>query len=133
MAQLQPPLSQVNNGSGETDLPFAGEVRVFRIPCGGIFKLEDACDESAFAIQQALINKRARTSWIKAVVVEGLVGGGISVAEANGLFKGHVEDPGAWTEANVLAAVVLTAALTGPSNDADEAGNVAGAETRQSD
>lgn len=119
----------MSDGSGDAGgLPFGGEVRQFSLKNGGLFKIENECDESAFAIHGALVSQRPRTNWIKSVIVNGLIGGGASAGDANALFKIHVEDTEDWNGACVIAAIVLTSGLSGPvlEGDDDDAGKPAG-------
>ncbi|PHR57931.1 MAG: hypothetical protein COA43_11180 [Robiginitomaculum sp.] len=126
----------MSDGSGETEaIEFAGALRTFKFAQGELFKLETQCDESAFLIQQALANSSARTSWVKNVIILGLTGAGEGIADAEGLFKLHMDQTGGnWIHASIVAAMILTRGLSGPvdeiDQDEDMEGNVEGEESR---
>lgn len=108
------------DGAGHVQILFGGELVDFYLPNESLVRIEQELDESVFTVLNALVSRAARTSWIKTVVIEGLVGGGTPVAQANGLFKLQIEDKGDWVNAAVIASIALVNAVSGPVIDDED-------------
>lgn len=108
------------NGSGRVQVLFGGSLRDFFLPTESLVEIEQEVDDSVFTVLNALMARTARTTWIKSVMVKGLIGGGVTIGEANGLFKLHIEEKGDWVNAAVIASIVLVNAVSGPVLDDDD-------------
>ena len=108
------------DGSAQVQVLFGDRVRDFFLPNESLIRIEQELDESVFTVLNALVARQARITWIKKVLIEGLIGGGMSIGEANGLFKLFIEDRSDWANAAVIASIVLVNAVSGPVFDEDD-------------
>ena len=101
---------------GSVILDWAGEPRFFRLGWGQIFRLQEACDCGPYLLADRLCGDGWRCEDIAATVLQGLIGGGMAVAQAVGMVRREVlaRPP----EASLLVArIVILAAINGPSDE----------------
>jgi len=114
-----------SDGSGEAGvLPLGGELHNFSIKQEQLFKIDALHEKGAFFIRNALQDGEAKLVWVRFVVVQGLIGGGNSPVEAEEIVQTHIDEPGDWIVASILATNILTVGLSGPiveNGDANEA------------
>jgi Phage tail tube protein, GTA-gp10 len=116
-----------NSRDGSVELDWAGGRHVFRLGIEELEKVQEACDAGPHWVMNRLTSKAWMMSDLRAPLLWGLVGGGMSVAEAQKLLKTYLISP--FLQHVMTSYVVLSAALNGaPDEDkkpeADESPNV---------
>lgn len=112
------------------DLTWPGGEHPFALPLGGLRAVQDACDAGPMEILVALRTGRWRVDMPLAVLRHGLIGGGMTEAEARALMH-RVTEAHPIGEFVAPAALVIAAAVLGVADD--PLGEPVGAETPQPD
>lgn len=97
-------------------IPFADGDHTFRLAWGELAKLQEACNAGPFVIWSDLMHGAWRIEQISSVIRLGLIGGGMTPADALQLVKNYVEDRPPM-ETLALAQGILGAALQGAPDE----------------
>ncbi|TJV20613.1 MAG: gene transfer agent family protein [Mesorhizobium sp.] len=73
------------------ELEWGDGLHSFRLAWGQLIKLQEACDCGPFVLLDRLMMGRWKVEEIREVIRWGLIGGGMSVADASKLMKLYVE------------------------------------------
>lgn len=104
---------------GDITLAWAdGEYR-FRLGWGELIALQEDCDAGPAHILERLATGRWLVQDLRAVILHGLLGGGLEAARARTLVRRHVEEA-PLSESVLVAQAVLLAALRGADDDPAE-------------
>lgn len=93
-----------------------GGRHAFRLPLAGLFAIEDECGRPAWDVLSDMLAGLARMEQLEAVLFHGLVGAGISMADAATVLDDTRRSGGRVHAAATLCAMVLVAALDVPAS-----------------
>jgi len=104
--------------NGDTLIEWAGEKRLFRLGWAELEGLQEACDCGPHFVLAHLQSATARVEYILEPLRWGLIGGGMSQADADALVEEGVKGK-PWDLSNNLATalVVMLAALMGAEDE----------------
>lgn len=105
--------------NGDVLLEWGGEERLFRLAWGELEKLQEACDAGPFHILAALRSGLPRLEHVLEPIRWGLIGGGVSVLDANKLVSLFVKER-PLAENMITATAILTSALYGDADEEEE-------------
>ncbi|MFC3207207.1 gene transfer agent family protein [Aquamicrobium soli] len=91
-----------------------GRRHTFRLPLGGIFAIEDECGKPAWTVLGDMLAGRVRMEQLEAVLFHGLLGAGMSIAEAAAVLDDTRRSGGQVAAAVALCIAVLANALDAP-------------------
>lgn len=101
---------------GYIELVFGNGKHRFRLAIGELGDLEHETKLGPFELFERMIAKKWRVAEIRAVIVQGLIGGGMDRYDAVDLVDRCIDD-WPWTENVSIALQVLNAALAGDPDD----------------
>lgn len=107
--------------SAEVTLDFAGEERVFRLPLGRLRALQEKTDCGPMELLQRFQLGTWRVDDIRETILQGLKGGGMADAEAAKLLKTDFDDLPLLPFVTLAQGIVM-AAVIGPADEVDDAG-----------
>ena len=107
------------NRSGKTELPFGNDTHIFKIGYGQIKDIQDTTDAGVEFILKSMFDGTWKIEYIRETIRCGLIGGGMSPAEAIRMVKTYVEDTETYPIAgNIpIAASILAAAIYGAEEE----------------
>lgn len=91
-----------------------GRRHAFRLPLGGIFAIEDECGKTAWGVLGDMLAGRVRMEQLEATLFHGLVGAGVSIADAAAVLDDTRRSGGQVDAAVALCIAVLVNALDTP-------------------
>lgn len=112
--------------AAEIVLAFGGEDRVFRLPIGRLRAIQEKCDAGPLELLNRLYGGTWRVDDLREVLLQGLIGGGLTQAEATGLMLAYFDDL-PLAQFVPLATAVLGAAVLGVGDEPDVGKSDAGA------
>jgi hypothetical protein len=106
---------------GEVTLAWLGGEHPFRLATYGQLRLlQETCKAGPMEIFHRLIGARWYVDDVREVIRIGLIGGGMTAADAGALVKAAIDESAAWLEHVALAKTILLAGLARP-DEGDEA------------
>ncbi len=89
---------------------------MFRLPLGGIFAIEDECGKPAWGVLGDMLAGRVRMEQLEATLFHGLLGAGMSIADAAAVLDDTRRSGGQVAVAVALCIAVLANALDMPQS-----------------
>lgn len=108
--------------SAEIVLSFAGEDRTFRLAIGRLRALQEKCDCGPMELLSRFSAGTWRLDDLRETILQGLIGGGMSAAEAAKLVKTDFDDLPLQQFVNTAQAVVMAALIGAGDEDLGEPG-----------
>lgn len=105
--------------AAEVTLLFADEERLFRLPIGRWRAVQERCDAGPLELLRRYTSSSWRVDDVREVVLQGLVGGGMQVAEASKLVANYF-DGLPLAQFVPLAQAVVMASVVGASDEDDD-------------
>lgn len=109
------------NRSAKVEIDFGNDTHVFKLGYGQLKEIQDITDAGPLHILNSFFNGSYRIEYIREVIRCGLIGGGMSAADAIKKVKAYVENIDEYPlQTNVnIAITVLAAALHGAAEEED--------------
>ncbi|OQM77573.1 GTA-gp10 family protein [Manganibacter manganicus] len=92
-----------------------GRRAVFRLPLAGLFAIEDECGRPAWDVLSDMLAGKTRIEQLEAVLFHGLLGAGVSLADACAVIDRTRQSGGQVHAAVALAVAIIANALEAPS------------------
>ena len=113
--------------NGEITLNFAdSEARTFRLAIGQLLELQDKCNAGPAEIATRLQDGRWRVEDVTETIRLGLIGGGMSPAEANTLVRRYVHERPLLESIMYAQAIIMSALIGDPKEQVGKKRKAAG-------
>lgn len=97
--------------SAEIEIAFGGEDRTFRLPIGRLRALQEKVDAGPMELLHRIAAQTWRVDDLRETILQGLIGGGMSSADATRLLKSDFDDLPLAQFTTIAQAVLFTAVL----------------------
>jgi len=107
--------------AAEVELDFADGERLFRLPIGRWRAVQERCDAGPMELLRRYTDGSWRVDDLREVIRQGLIGGGMAVAEADQLLKSNFDDL-PLAQFTPLAQAVVMASVVGVPDESPPPG-----------
>lgn len=104
--------------AAEVELDFADGERLFRLPIGRWRAVQERCDAGPMALLRRYTDGTWRVDDLREVIRQGLIGGGMVVAEADQLLRHHFDDLPLAQFVTLAQAIVIASVVGVPDESA---------------
>lgn len=103
--------------AAEVSLQFADGERLFRLPIGRWRAVQERCDAGPLELLRRYTTSSWRVDDVREVILQGLIGGGLPVAEATKLMNTHFDDLPLAQFVPVAQAIVMVSVVGAEDED----------------